>query len=626
MSEQIKVPARLFRAGQIDVTTPDPDKEDDRRVELSFSSEEPVLRHFRLSNGKVLRAYEVLGHEDGEVDLAQLSSGRAPLLTDHAQTIDSQVGLIDRVWIRDGKGYAAPRFGKGARASEVLARVRDGEITGVSAGYEVLSLTRVGERDGLPILRARWRPYEITLCPIPADPTVGIGRSADGDTEIQIPLDIETKGPDMTGTTETTTETRAKPAAPNQVTNEDLMRQERARVKDINTMGRKFGMSDADIDAAIENETSVASFQRSILDKMDSADAEGTRAKNAEVGLSTKEVKQFSLARAVDFLIDPTSRAKREAAAFEIEVSEAAQDKLGRSAKGILVPNDILASQDFSRAQNTGTPSAGGALVGTEHMDGSFIGLLRKRAALTRLGVRTLSGLSDNISIPRQTGGATADWVNEGGNPADSESTFDAVTATPHTLAGAVPMTRRFRLLSSPDGEGLVRDDLIKALALEVDRVGINGDANPAAPQGLLDQPITDVDFATAGQPTWQEIVAMESAISADDADVEAMKYLFNAQMRGHLKSTPKVAGTAEFIMKGKDVNGYDSVTSNNSPAGGAILGNWSDLIMCMWSGLDLTVDTATLASSGGIYLRAFQDLDFINRHDESFAYGRDYL
>ncbi|MFT5616294.1 MAG: hypothetical protein ACI8Q6_003591, partial [Granulosicoccus sp.] len=64
----------------------------------------------------------------------------------------------------------------------------------------------------------------------------------------------------------------------------------------------------------------------------------------------------------------------------------------------------------------------------------------------------------------------------------------------------------------------------------------------------------------------------------------------------------------------------------NNSPANGTLLGNWQDYIIAMWSGLDLTVDSATLASSGGIYLRAFQDLDFGLRHAESFAYGRNYV
>jgi len=635
MTAKIKLPARQYRAGVLEARAPEGEDGadgEDRRITLAFSSEAPVARHYILESGEEFTGLEVLGHAEGEVDLARLASGRSALLTDHAQTIDAQVGVVEKAWIEEKRGRAIVRFGKGARASEVLARVRDGEITGVSVGYEIVSLTQVGEDNGQPIIRAQWRPYEITLCPVPADPTVGIGRAADGDVKIPLNLDRSKEGSDMSDKTKTKaetpaeTETRAAPAAPATPDNAAAMKAERARVREIRALGRKFNMPDDKVDVAIDGDTTVDQFQRSILDDMGSAEAEATRSKSAEVGLSDKEVRSFSLMRAVRFLANPTDTRAREAAAFEIEVSEAAQNKLGRDAKGLLVPADILARQDFVRAQNVGTGSAGGALVATEHMDGSFIGLLRKRAALTRLGVRTLTGLSGNVAIPRQTGGGTAYWIGEGNGPTDSEITVDTVNLTPHTLAAAVPITRRAMLQVSPDMEALVRDDLIRIMALEIDRVGINGDADADAPDGLLDHAINDVDFATAGQPTWAEVVQMESEIGADDADVEGMKYAFNATMRGHLKSTPKVAGTAEFMMKGNEVNGYESVVSNNTPAAGMLLGNWMDLVLAMWSGLDLTVDSATLAASGGVYLRAFQDVDFGVRHIESFAYGRDYV
>ena len=177
---------------------------------------------------------------------------------------------------------------------------------------------------------------------------------------------------------------------------------------------------------------------------------------------------------------------------------------------------------------------------------------------------------------------------------------------------------------SSPDIEALIRDDLIQVLALEIDNVGINGSVDVDAPDGVLDAAINTLDWAAATDaPTWAEMVGLESAIAADDADVDGMRYLMRPALRGYLKATPKVAGTAEFMMQGNEVNGYQVITSNNGPATGTILGNWQDLVLAMWSGLDLTVDTATLASSGGLMLRAFQDVDFGVRHAESFVHGR---
>ncbi|MFT5616558.1 MAG: HK97 family phage major capsid protein [Granulosicoccus sp.] len=565
MTVKITAPARQARAGVLEVSAAKTKKSGDRTVTLTFSSEAPVSRHYFFENGTDFVGLEVLGHDESEVDFTRLASGRAALLTDHSQTIDSQVGVVEKVWIEAGRGRAVVRFGKGARASEIHDRVLDGEITGVSVGYEITSLAQTGEVDGVPVIRAHWSPYEITLCPVPADPTVGIGRAAQGDDEIQITINQFRKKEETPMAKEIApTPATPKPAGP---TRAELMVGERTRTREIRALGAKFEMPQDKIDAALDGDTSVDNFQRSILDNLGSNQAEATRAKDAEIGMTDKEVRNYSLMAAVRYLANPTDKRAIENAKFEIEISQSAEGILGRSARGLLVPSDVLSAQNFIRSQSVGTPTKGGNLVATQHMDSSFIGLLRKRAALTRLGVRTLTGLVGNVEIPRQTGGATAYWIGEGAGPTESDLSVDNLSLTPHTLAGAVAISRRAQIQTSPDIEALVRDDLIQCLALEIDRVGINGDADGDAPDGLLDAAINDVDFAATGAPTWAEIVAMESEISSDDADVEGMKYLFNANMRGHFKSTPKVGGTAEFMMMGKELNGYGTVTSNNSPA-----------------------------------------------------------
>lgn len=615
---KITIPGRFYRAGEIGVAVPEvaaPEGED-RRVTLAFSSEEPVVREYQIS-GKPTLCLEVLGHADGEVDFTRLEGGRAPLLVDHVQSVDSQVGVVERFWIENGRGYAVVRFGQSARASEILARVRDGELSGVSVGYEVLALTPEPARDGTPVLRARWRPYEITLCPVPADATVGVGRSAaEAAREFSVSLPNEEQDMTNPNPAAATVPAEVRAAAPD-------LSAERARVRAIRALAKRFDMADDKVDAAIDAGRSEADFQKEVLDSMASDESTATRARAATVGLTEKEIRQFSILNAVRYLANPNDARARKAAAFEIEVSQAAESTLGRSAQGLLVPADVLSSHNFARAIGVGTPNTNAAaLVATDHLDGSFIGMLRKKAALTRLGVRTLTGLVGNVDIPRQASGATVDWVGENGAPAQSLLGFNTVSLTPHTLAGAVPITRRTMLQSTPDIEFLVRDDLIQVLALALDSCGINGSADPDAPEGLLDYGIPTVDFAGA-VPTWAEVVAMESAIASADADVDAMRYVMRAPFRGALKSTPKVAGTAEFLMQGNEVNGYEAIMSNNGPAAGSILGNWSDLILAMWSGLDLTVDTASLAASGGLVLRAFQDVDFGLRHAESFVHGR---
>jgi HK97 family phage prohead protease len=171
---KLEIPARLYRAGTVErASAPaDPAIEDDRRVRLSFSSEAPVERWF---------GFEVLGHRDGECDLSRLAAGVMPLLADHRATLDNLIGTVESAEIVEGRGVAVVRFGKSARASEILARVRDGEITAVSVGYRINKAERAGERDGIPIFRATdWTVLEVSLVPMPADETVGIGRAAEG--------------------------------------------------------------------------------------------------------------------------------------------------------------------------------------------------------------------------------------------------------------------------------------------------------------------------------------------------------------------------------------------------------------------------------------------------------------
>lgn len=141
---------------------------DDRRVELSFSSEEPVLRSY---------GYEVLDHSPGAADLSRLAAA-APLLADHDAA--SQIGVVERAWIDQAarKGRAVVRFSSSARASEFLVDVRDGIRQNVSFGYTTSEAVQAGTRDGEPIFRiTRWQPFEISIVSVPADVTVGVGRS-----------------------------------------------------------------------------------------------------------------------------------------------------------------------------------------------------------------------------------------------------------------------------------------------------------------------------------------------------------------------------------------------------------------------------------------------------------------
>ncbi len=143
--------------------------EENRTVELSFSSEAPVERHFGI---------EVLDHRAESVDLSRLNNAAA-VLEDHDWE-RGQIGVVEKAEIRDGRGYATLRFSKNGRGAQVWEDIVDGIRRNISFGYQLRDLTRDGEENGMPVYRSMdWLPFEISVVGVPADPTIGIGRAED---------------------------------------------------------------------------------------------------------------------------------------------------------------------------------------------------------------------------------------------------------------------------------------------------------------------------------------------------------------------------------------------------------------------------------------------------------------
>ena len=598
MSEQRDLEGQLLKRAEIAEFQ---FSEDDRSIEFPFSSEYPVARYF---------GNEILQHDVRSADLERLNDG-APLLFNHDP--GKVVGVVERAWIDDQKkrGYARVKFSRNAFAQEVMADVKDGVLRNVSFGY---AINQMEQRSDGEFVAVSWAPYEVSVVSIPADPTVGVGRSFEADPAA--PAASTTPQPEPEVPMENTpdfTAVRAEAAA-------EAAKAERSRIAGITALTMKHGMDDLGRQL-VEGGRSLDEARAAVLDKL-GAKVEPVSEPAADIGLSPKETREFSFQRAILALSNPTDRKLWEAAAFERECSEAAAAKAGKTAQGIMVPNDVL-----RRDLTVGNAASAGNLVGTDFRPGSFIELLRNKSALAGMGVTSLTGLQGPVAIPRQTGAATAYWVAEAGAPLQSSQTVDQVNLTPKTVGAFTDYSRRLMLQSSIDVEQMIRQDLATVLALEIDRVGLYGLGNSNQPLGVkLTTDINTEDFAAA-TPTFIEVVSMESKIAADNADIGAMAYLMNAAMRGALKTKPKEAGEASYIYEAGDtVNGYRAVISNQVVSGDIFFAVWSQLIMGMWSGLDLTVDPYTFSTSGTVRVVALQDVDFAVRHPESFCRGADTL
>jgi HK97 family phage major capsid protein/HK97 family phage prohead protease len=570
------------------------DEVEDRTYEFPFSSEYPVARYF---------GNEILSHDLKAADLSRLNDG-APLLFNHNP--DKVIGVVERAYI-DGKkrrGYARVRFSRNPFAQEVLSDVKDGVLRNVSFGY---SIDKMEERGSGDFVATAWSPYEVSVVSVPADPGVGIGRSLEAEQAASA-----APTPDPIPAMETTTPDLA-------VVRAEAAEAERSRIAGISALCDKHNMADLGRQL-IESGRSIDDARAAVLDNLD-IKQEPVNMSAAEIGLTAQESRSFSFMRAINYLANPTDRSAREAAAFEIEASEAAAAKLGRQSRGITIPQDVL-----RRDLNVGAATAGGNLVATELDAGSFIDLLRNASALDQAGATVLTGLTGNVAIPRQSGAGTAYWVAESGAPTESQQTVDQVSLTPKTVAAFTDYSRRLMIQSSIDVENMVRTDLARVLALKIDLAGLYGTGSNGEPLGLkLTTGIGTEDFA-ADTPTFAEVVALESDVATANALLGSPVYLMNAAMRGGLKTKAKDAGSGLFVMEGNEVNGYRGVLSNQVASGDLWFGNFADLIIGYFSGLDLMVDPYTNSTSGTVRVVAMQDVDIAVRHPESFSRGNNTL
>ncbi len=590
---------RFFRTAQVQRDTVE-----GRSVVLAFSSEMPVERGFGV---------EILEHSAEAIGAEFIGSGRAPLLVDHDPT--DQVGVVEEISLgEDRVARARVRFGKSARAEEIYQDVVDGIRANVSVGYIIDEMVSDGEQDGREVFRAtHWTPLEISIVSIPADSSVGVGRSL-SDKPISIIFPKESHKMDS-----------MNPAG------DSGMKAERDRAATILELGSRHNQREY-AEQAIRDGASVESFRGSLLDKVSSKPLA-----TADIGLTEKEAKSFSFARAIHALSNPTDARAQRAAAFEFEASVAAAQKEGRASRGLTVPTDVLfQKRDILTGTATNT-AKGGNLVATDLLAGSFIDVLRAKMVTAQLGATYLTGLQGNVAIPKKTGPSTAAWVAENAAPAESTNvpSFGQVTLSPKTLSGFVDFSRRLMLQSSLDIETLIRNDLASTIAVAMDSAAISG-SGTNRPTGVLNTSgIGSVTLATNGAaPTWQMVVDLVREVEIDNVDATSAGFLTNAQVKSRLARTPRQTSGVEgnFILQPpfSDLYGYPLTVSQQVPSNltkgtgthlsAMIFGVWSDLLIGQWSGIDLMVDPYTGSSAATVRVTAFHDCDFAVRYPESFA------
>ena len=415
---------------------------------------------------------------------------------------------------------------------------------------------------------------------------------------------------------------------------------ERDRVANIRAMCEQHQVGADLADSLINNDASLEQAREAVLTQLGRSRKEFAGRVHddgaASIGLSPQEVKRYSLMNVIRHLADPSDRSFREAASFELDCSKAAETKLGRAAKGVVVmPWDVMSSTQERAPQYAGVATAGGYVVDTQLLTGSFIDLVRNRSALLGLNVTTLTGLVGNVDIPKKSGNTTAYWVGEDVAVSETNITLGQISMTPKSLGGYVDITRRLMQQSSLDVEALVRADLAESIALAIDSSGIYGLGGSSALLGIKNITGIGTETLTSDAATnkviggttyyfggFSDYVNMETTIAVANLDVDSMFYVGNAHVRGALKRTLRNTNIEMFIWYNNEVNGYGARVSNQLVGSNVIFGDFSQAIFGFWSGVDITVDPYTNSTKGTTRIVAFQDVDFGVRNPGAFVFG----
>lgn len=594
-----------------------------RTVTASVASETPIQM---WADWK-----EVLSHAPGAMRMGQRQKS-LPLLLGHDP--DRVVGVIDAIRQEEGRTYATLRFASDDEGEKAFVRVKERILTNISIGYRVFK--RSEDEEQKITTATDWEIFEVSLVAMPADASVGVYRSLNQAKE---PL----MGDKNQATAATAAQKETAPAV--QVSENEVRAAERTRIQEIETMCRQFNIDDNRRNDLINRGASVDEARAAIMDTL-SAQRQAPAAdskRDFDIGMSEAERRSYSLVRALNAHMTGNWRE----AGLEREVSVELARRMGRDSNGFFMPTDLPMMRDAG--YYVGTPAQGGNLVKTDLLMGSFIDILRNKAAVMQLGATFLPGLVGKVEIPRQSGVSATQWIQETGTVTGSNATFDKVALDMKTIAAKSFVSRNMLRQVTMSVENFVRNELATSIALAIDLAALSGSGSGSEPKGLAFQTgILTVEGGTNGAAiTFDHLIDMETKVADANADGTSMAYLANAVTIGALKKLKDannnyiwkpIVGASRNAIPG-EVNGYPVARSNQArknltkgTSSGVcseiFFGNWADLLIGEWGVLEILPNPYSAAAydNGGLEIRALQSVDIAVRHPESFCRMADVL
>lgn len=331
---------------------------------MSFASETPVIDPWGDS--------EILRCTAEAMNTARFDNSVMPVLFNHNR--NEVIGKPTKLWVENGKAYAEIQFDEDEASQRIMSKVESGSLRGVSVGYRVAEwrIIKRGETsaDGIQgpaWIAERWEVFEISIVSIPADTSVGVGRSLEFEDYFNNGLYSENGGKKMDDNARQNHQddqqrAAAPVSAPATAANAPDVEAERAaavaaereRSAQINNLCRQFNIEDERRDAWLHDGTSVEQVNRDILDILCKRNAPSATAGSIQVGKDAADKKRelyrdgFLLRSGID-VKNPVSGSDK---IRHMSMMNIAQDMLlGRGERNVMgmAPEEL-----FKRSMTTG--------------------------------------------------------------------------------------------------------------------------------------------------------------------------------------------------------------------------------------------------------------------------------
>jgi len=619
-------------------------------IKVSFSSEEPYPRNFGFE------CLEVIGHDDGDMDLSRLQN-KAAVLFNH--NFDELIGVVEKAWLENKRGYALIRLSKTAEKYSIM--LEEGILCKISFAYNITEMTQIGTNENnIPFIKVKTQPYEISLVSVPADDTVGVGRAM-SDEEIEIEIEIEDEKKEIEEEVkpekeieeeikpieeekELSTDEEIKPVEnekkfdnANQITENKTISittiKGKDNMKEILDLARKYNEFELAYEF-INQGKSVEQFQSALLEKkLSTGSVLGTDG-------AQKELNQFSFAGYVAEVLEKRD-GKHSGLARELT-----QDSIKNGYKshgGIVLPRHLVNEIRMKQARAAGSYLAGTAAAfgNTAYVDNrtQVIDALYQNSVWNALSTvyPDAEGFG-SVTLPVITSKNNVQMLGEGVAATKSRQESGHITFTPKTAKASTSYTRDILKQSSlPAFESIVMNGLMKAMAEKRNQQWLNGTGADGEILGIFNvSGVNAVAMGTDGAAmTFAKLVAFETALANANVDLSRCAYVTNSKVGGSLKTTAKFTNTGVALLENGVANGYQVLVSNEVASnytkgtGTALSGmafvNPNDIGVIQWGGIEFKVNPY-IEEDGGVRLDGWDSFDMQVTRAVSLAVSKDII